>query len=1643
MNKKFRRTLAGLTAFLMAFSAAAIPQVADKIGLSITASAAATMLTTQHVENGIKYAIYNDNTAKVYGNVNSTSFTDVTIPEKVTYNNKEYTVTAVGNNAFRSCSNLKNVTIPNTVTAIENGAFSGCTALTSITLPDSVTTIGDNAFNGCKGLTRIEIPENVTTIGEQAFIFCTNLESVTIPGSVKSIGVSAFADCFKLSNVTIPEGVNTIGDFAFQYCGALESVSIPSSVTSIGNGAFASCYKLTTITLAEGNESYLVEGNVLFNKDKTELVAYPGGKAGTSYTIPNGVTTIKESAFENCYLGKLESIVFSDTVTTIEDNAFKGCYYFTSFEIPSSVTSLGEGVFNQCNNLTAITVAAENSKYSAVDGVLFDKEQKTLIAYPCGKSDTSYTIPDGVVTIANDAFYDCNKITSVTIPASVKTIGDNAFLRCEKLATVTISEGVNSIGNSAFNQCNSLESIKIPESVTSIGENAFVMCSGLKSVEMGNGVTEIGRFIFQSCSALESVTLSDKITEISDQAFFGCSALKELTIPDGVIKIGSWAFNNCSGLTSLTIPNGVTEISGGAFYGCSGLTSLTIPSGVTELGGSTFDGCTNLKTLTLPECFNTENVKSRYGISESTEIIFSSNAVTFDSKYVTVTKSDSTPVENGAELDDGVELTITVTVPTGMKLNSVKANGETLTAESDGTYKYTTSGGAAIVADVVAKEYPLAITSSENAAIVVKDEDGNPLENGAAIKYGDKFTVEVTPAVGYKTTAVSVENATLSDGYYTVNNDVADEASITVSATVEEKVFTITSLPENVTLLKNDEDEVTADANNTFKKGDKITIFPHSGYDMVMVPSVGDKWATGDGQGNAYYIFTGEETEGEFTIFSGVQKCFKIDTTKVPENTKLYLRMEVGGEKSARAATEIVDYEVKAGTSFYEGYMLVIKIDEDCTVFGDVKVGDTTVTADENGEYVYTFTGNEDNQKPIVVSADVKKNTCEVTFSGMTVKKEDGTELESGDKVAEGTKLIISGWPSAGAICKSGGFTVNDVAAEKLENGDYTYTVKAEDTKIEIKEIVYYVKDIEVTGLSDTYYVGDELEVEIKNDKVCIKGASIKFVFDDDSKSDEYPLYESAVKNFDTSKPNDTMKFTIDCGGDKKDITVKVEAVVPTKIEVSSNFKKLYQADEALDVSGGKISVTYNNGKTAVKDITADMVTGFDAETENGHKDLTVTYTENGVTQTTTYGVDICDDDLTVDNIAVSGYKTEYYVGDEFDASEGKITVNYTTDSLFDEIGLAAAEIMGFDSSAAAESLTITVKYGGKETTFTVKINAVSVTSAALTKPTKTDYKTGDRLNLDGGKLTVVYSSGKIENIPLTDSRVSVTGFSSSKTGTQEITVKFGEIEKKYSVYVTASSSSGGSGGSSGGGSYGGGSSSGGSSSTTTTPSIDGKETTWADVASDISKLTEGKTETIDLNGGKTVPVEVVKAIATSNAEVTLKVDEVFSWTIDGSDIDPKDAKAADFSITKTTVVADNTPRGTRGTSFSVKGTNVKSELNINFKSTHSGEFANLYKKVDGKLVFVDNVKVDKNGAAIGLEVSDKGEYVVMLGKYSDRAGDMDNDGILNAKDSLAILKNYLEIEEGENPLVADINGDGFINAKDALQVLIKYLNIE
>ena len=499
-----------------------------------------------------------------------TGLTSVTIPTSVA---------TIGSNAFRSCTGLTNVPIPNSVTFIGSYAFYYCSGLTSVTLPESLTSMGDYAFARCSKLPSVTIPASVTTFGNYAFYSCTGLTSVTISSGVTTIGSYAFDSCTSLTSVTIPNSVTSIGSYAFKSCTGLTSVTIPSGVTSIGASAFSGCSNLTSVTLPESLTS--IGDSALLGCSKL-----------TSVTIPASVITFGSYAFQSCT--GLTSVTISSGVTSIGSNAFYSCTGLTSVTIPNSVTSVGSNAFARCTNITALIVDERNCAYSgSTDGILFDKNQTTLVQYLCGKVG-SYTIPASVTSIGSYAFSYCTGLTSVTIPSGVTTIGSNAFDSCTGLTSVTIPSGVTSIGASAFSGCSNLTSVTLPESISSIGDSALLGCSKLTSLTIPSGVTSIGASAFSGCSNLPSVTLPESLTSIGDSAFLGCSKLPSVTIPASVTTIGSNAFKSCTGLTCVTISSGVTTIGSYAFSYCTGLTSVTIPRYVTSIGAFAFSSCTGL-----------------------------------------------------------------------------------------------------------------------------------------------------------------------------------------------------------------------------------------------------------------------------------------------------------------------------------------------------------------------------------------------------------------------------------------------------------------------------------------------------------------------------------------------------------------------------------------------------------------------------------------------------------------------------------------------------------------------------------------------------------------------------------------------------------------------------------------------------------------------------------------------------------------------------------------------------------------------------------------------------------------------------------------------------------------------------------------
>ncbi len=348
--------------------------------------------------------------------MSKSKITSVVIPEGVT---------RIGRCAFSGCISLKRVIIPDSVTSIEYSTFIYCTSLESVIIGKGVTGIGADAFLGCTSVTSIgptnsgssiEISSSVTSIENSAFRDCSSLISVVLPDSVTSIagfafencpslasvvlsdsltniGMYAFCGCTPLKNVVIPDSVTSLGDGAFSNCTSLESVVIPDSVTSIDVVAFNRCTSLKSIDVGRNNPNYSsIDGN-LYNKNATTLIQYALGKTSASFTIPDSVTSISESAFEGC--PSLTSVVIGNRVSSIGDWAFSECTSLTSISFSDSVTSIGEW-----------------------------------------------------------AFYDCKLLESIVIPNSVRRIGANAFFDCTSLTIYCEAESQPSSGWGDWNPSN-------------------------------------------------------------------------------------------------------------------------------------------------------------------------------------------------------------------------------------------------------------------------------------------------------------------------------------------------------------------------------------------------------------------------------------------------------------------------------------------------------------------------------------------------------------------------------------------------------------------------------------------------------------------------------------------------------------------------------------------------------------------------------------------------------------------------------------------------------------------------------------------------------------------------------------------------------------------------------------------------------------------------------------------------------------------------------------------------------------------------------------------------------------------------------------------------------------------------------------
>ncbi len=529
-----------------------------------------------------------------------------------------------------------------TVAVASGGTYTG-----SINIPTSVVYLG--------------ISYNVTSIANNAFYNCSSLTAITIPNSVTSIGNYAFGICGGLTSIIIPSSVISIGNYAFYNCSNITNITIPSSVTSIGECAFIYCMKLTEISVQSGSINFSSLNGVLFNKNQSSLLCYPGGISG-AYVIPNSVKMIGNYAFSNCHTG-LTGITIPNTVTSIGVSAFWNCNGLNSIIIPNSVSSIGDNAFAACYGLTNITVQDGNINYVSSDGILFNKSQSTITLFPIKKNTSNYTIPNTVTSIASYAFYGCSILSDITIPGTVANIGSQAFGNCSALKKISYNRiSVPNIDAYVFYNVNKTTCVlEVPTqsvnayktsnywkdftlivgigtnydtksiNLTTVGSLSTLLTTADKTLvtnltvsgkinaqdikcmrdEMTKlSILDLSNATIQSYTGMggtASATISTNYpaNDLPEKSFNYKASLTSIKLPNSLISIGKYALYLCYNLTKVDISKPLISIGEYAFKSCTKLTSLTLPNSVTTIGNSAFSSCSMLLNLTISNSVTT------------------------------------------------------------------------------------------------------------------------------------------------------------------------------------------------------------------------------------------------------------------------------------------------------------------------------------------------------------------------------------------------------------------------------------------------------------------------------------------------------------------------------------------------------------------------------------------------------------------------------------------------------------------------------------------------------------------------------------------------------------------------------------------------------------------------------------------------------------------------------------------------------------------------------------------------------------------------------------------------------------------------------------------------------------------------------
>ena len=523
-------------------------------------------------------------------------------------------------------------------------------AITSVQLPDSLQKIGNSAFQSCKELKEITFPEGLTTIDDLAFYYCTQLENTVLPENLKFLGNSAFYACASLTEITVPEGITWMSG-TFANCYSLHTLNLPNSLTYM-SGVVEECRsletlhlpakladisgewpsKLKTITTAFGSVRYVSEDGILYDTQDNSILFVNASITG-NVTVRDGITKIGEGAFKS--RKGLTSVTLPESCTVIDSYAFANCTALNDIEFPEKLESIGYHAFRN-SGITSLKLSQPGIHVGGfafaychqLKSVEITSTDFDLMEWAFARCENLETVilPPQVFRMEGGCFTECTSLTTVVLPKNITFV--HGFKGCTSLKTIEIPDSVTSIGYEAFANCKSLESIHLPDGVTNIGGLAFAHCYALKEINLPDSLTTIGEEAFRGVPIAE-VVIPANVTEIADWTFYYNGELRSLTLPDGLKKIGANAFCGASKLQSVELPESLEEIGNAAFRE-SGLTSITIPGNVKRLGGA-FIYCKNLEKVSIAPGVETIGADAFLECPKLTEATLASTVTTIES----------------------------------------------------------------------------------------------------------------------------------------------------------------------------------------------------------------------------------------------------------------------------------------------------------------------------------------------------------------------------------------------------------------------------------------------------------------------------------------------------------------------------------------------------------------------------------------------------------------------------------------------------------------------------------------------------------------------------------------------------------------------------------------------------------------------------------------------------------------------------------------------------------------------------------------------------------------------------------------------------------------------------------------------------